>query len=701
MSVDRLLTDVLHLYQDVHDDARTEQIYATTATLLVNLSNPLNISLLTSHLLTAPALWRRSGCDPLRVCYRILAIFNTAGTYVKRNESGAGPAGGGNGLRAEPWARAVAAGADAQSQRWQHVLVLAGLLMGLTAGTDEEAPSAPLARRLRNTIEGAVVTAATRALQPSPDRGDGDGDRLAARATALALTYVFPLLSGPSQSRLPCTALIPACADAIVAEDGLEDAVWIRAIDGDFQKHGDKFSWSADTPSFQLLGRVEQRPLVSALGPLSRLLGYAIRHSRDTGPVVKALDDLVAFTGRLLLHWQASNLSGLEISEEGRFLDPETLRTTWSALWQLLRKVMYGVVAVLQHIVARTLLDPRLGNHAVAPVVASKALHILRNLYFISSYKGNDAFQVYGFTHLTSIDTIARYPQACVAFLRETMSSNPSAIPTHPLARTLDLFYLNTAEHLPLEMPSEACDALIVQPATAYLSYTAAPLSPRMVELFEAAHSAVLSVFSCPQNSSMAADLAPFYAESLFRSFPSHMSPRQFRLAFKSTMQVLSPPFPVSASHPDLAETLLEMVRLRFASAGTALLPPRPGAFAAAGGLPRPNEEPISEQSTLVLTLVDSLPYLPLVMVEEWMTMAALSIHDISDSMLRQVVQKRFWDILVSGELDVERSAIAVAWWGTRGGREAVLYGAGQLAPGTQQQFLMSVASPGSGESKL
>ncbi|KAK2070384.1 hypothetical protein P8C59_004880 [Phyllachora maydis] len=166
-------------------------------------------------------------------------------------------------------------------------------------------------------------------------------------------------------------------------------------------------------------------------------------------------------------------------------------------------------------------------------------------------------------------------------------------------------------------------------------------------------------------------------------------------------MQVLSPPFPVSASHPDLAETLLEMVRLRFASAGTALLPPRPGAFAAAGGLPRPNEEPISEQSTLVLTLVDSLPYLPLVMVEEWMTMAALSIHDISDSMLRQVVQKRFWDILVSGELDVERSAIAVAWWGTRGGREAVLYGAGQLAPGTQQQFLMSVASPGSGESKL
>jgi hypothetical protein len=42
---------------------------------------------------------------------------------------------------------------------------------------------------------------------------------------------------------------------------------------------------------------------------------------------------------------------------------------------------------------------------------------------------------------------------------------------------------------------------------------------------------------------------------------------------------------------------------------------------------------------------------------------------------MRDAVKARFWEVLISGELDPERSGLAVAWWSTRGGREMVLYG--------------------------
>jgi hypothetical protein len=94
----------------------------------------------------------------------------------------------------------------------------------------------------------------------------------------------------------------------------------------------------------------------------------------------------------------------------------------------------------------------------------------------------------------------------------------------------------------------------------------------------------------------------------------------------------------------------------------------------------------LSEQSALALALVDSLPYLPLPLVEEWFTVAAQQLNRIADPMLREPVKRRFLEILVSGDLDVERAAIGVAWWGTGGGRELVMLG------GAQEPFVMSGA---------
>ncbi|KAG5927580.1 hypothetical protein E4U42_002087 [Claviceps africana] len=83
----------------------------------------------------------------------------------------------------------------------------------------------------------------------------------------------------------------------------------------------------------------------------------------------------------------------------------------------------------------------------------------------------------------------------------------------------------------------------------------------------------------------------------------------------------------------------------------------------------------MSEQSALVLTLVESLPLLPLPLLEEWLDVAARAMHEIHDARLQAPVRKRLWHVLASGEMDVERSAVGVAWWGTHGGRELVLRG--------------------------
>lgn len=688
MPADRLLNQVLADYQTVHDERQTDRIFARTLTLLTELTNPLNLSLLTSQFLTSPAIWHsrdQPGADPLRAtCLRVLSVFNTAAIHVRRNELenddrrtalgfgiGAGPPVGG-GLRSEAWARAVVKGADERSSRWQHLLVLAGILMGFE-GSERQS----LSGGMRRTLEGAVVTAANLALHTLEREPP-----IARAAVVLALNWAFPLMSDVAREDVDCDALLPVAVEALVGGAGFQRGLFLGPIAADVRQLGQHLDWHEASASFLAIRNLGSKPLVETAGPLSKLVSYAIEKVRDHRLVLQAQNSLVAFTGGLLEQWLHVILSEVETSDESARLSANTIQVTWPALWRLLTNVLFAVVAILRSITARSLLDHHLRNDAVAPVVAAKTLHIYRNLSFISS-RGNDSFQVYTFSYLTSIDVLARYSEPSIAFLTDTSPPGTGSIPTHALHRTLDLFYLNTAEHLPLNLPPEACEKLIIQPATAYLSHSA-PHTTRMVELFEAAHSAVLSVLSCLQNGPIAIKLAPFYAETLLLSFPLRISPRQFRLAFSTMMQILSPPFPVSATQPGLAETLLEMVHFRIPHAGQAILP----AIHDQGQGSAP--PPMSEQSALVLTLIDALPYLPLPILEEWMNAVAGSLHEIPDPALREVAKQRFWELLGSGEMDVERAAIGVAWWGTKGGRELVLFGPSRGK--AQDPFLVSGA---------
>ncbi|KAI1143798.1 peroxin 8 [Hypoxylon sp. FL0543] len=688
MPADRLLATVLRAYQDTPNPTETDKILATTTALLTNLNNPLNLSLLTSHFLTARSIWLAP--DGLRTCLRVMSIYNTAAIHVRKNElqNVNAPRGVplvGSGVNSEDWARAVAKGADEKSSRWQHVLVLTGILMGME-GDDRRS----LSWSLRSTLEQAVVTAANLALEDHIRTGP-----LGRGAVVLALTYAFPLMSQSVKQHLHGNVLLPAIVEAMLGDEGFQHGDFISSITRDIAP-GRIISWRPDSPSVARISNLESRPLAQNMGPVARLAAFAVQHAADPNIVLQAHEELLGFTAGLLDKWTHCPLSIVDLSVESAALSPDALKGPHPMLWQLLKKIMFTVVAILQPIVGRSLLDPFMRNDVLAPTMAAKTLHTLRNLSFISTRQGAGAFQVYEFTYLTSLDIITRYPDACVSYLQDTQPPSPqngNAVPS-PSIQALTLFYLNIAEHLPLSLPTPAAETLIITPATAYLSPTTSwlsspannPPSSLTLQLFESAHACVLSVLSCPQHSPLAAQLIPFYIDVLLSSFPSRISPRQFRLAFRTVMQITSPPYPISATHPELSETLLEMLRFRALDASTDPLLDLNEKSAATSKEETPA---VSEQTALVLALIDALPYLPPHVLEEWLTRAAETMHAIADPPLREVARRRFWDVLVSGEMDVERGAVGVAWWGTHGGREMVLFGQPR---GHGAEFLMSGA---------
>jgi hypothetical protein len=289
---------------------------------------------------------------------------------------------------------------------------------------------------------------------------------------------------------------------------------------------------------------------------------------------------------------------------------------------------------------------------------------------------GNVSFSQYTFTYLTSIDILASYPNQSATFLDSIAPSELGHIPSHPLERNLDLFFLNTAEHFAPVLSSRQNEDLLLAAASPYL-ITAG--NPNLLPIFEAAHSVTLSVFSAPQNVDLTAKHLPFYVDALFRVFPHNLSARQFRLAFKNLIRVVSPPSRIAITQPMLAATLLDLVHERAIHAPDTPLPPSyvPSSTGSSGleSIPQSTIPDLSEKAVLILTLIDAFPCLSLALLEEWLPLTAIATQTVTDSAMREYCKKHFWEVLVGGEMDPERSQICVRWWTSRGGRESLING--------------------------
>ena len=668
MPADRLLTTVLRAFQDAPNPEQTNRTLSSTTSLLTTLSNPLNVTLLTSQLLHSPAIWNH--VDGLQTSLRIISIFNTAAITVRKHQleghkkpyDAYQPRLGG-GINCDDWATAVIKGADDRSPRWRHVLVIGGVLLGME-GQNRQG----LSRGLRMKLEGAMVTAANLSLEHPVNSGF-----LGAESVVLALNHAFPLLSDAVRRDLNYDAFVMIMVQTMTSTEGYQNGYFLEPIDFDVkQAPGNRFEWSVKSPSFVQLQKLAAKPLVSSMGPLSRLIAHAIENLSDPRRALEVRDHLLAFSESLFTSWKQNKLSEVDPSEEATFLTPDTVRVTLPVLWQVLKTTMFATVVILRAVVGRTLIDPVLSRKTVAPATAAKALLTLKNLYFSSSRLGSNAFSAYTFVNMTSIDILSRYPLESRDFLQKIYPAQAGQIPPHPLLRNLDLFYLNTCEHFTLALSPTDNESLIVTAASPYLNPTA---NAHLLEIFEAAHSAMLAVLAAPQNADLTAKVIPFYVESLFNSFPKNLSPRQFRFAFKSLMQITTPPSPLSASQPLLSETLLELLHHRALHALTTPLPPSLAIKSEADAKLEEKQPPLSEQAVLLLTLLDALPHLPLKTLENWLPLTADLLNVVDDVNMREHCKARFWEVLESGEMDIERSAVCVGWWSTRGGRERVLFG--------------------------
>jgi hypothetical protein len=427
-----------------------------------------------------------------------------------------------------------------------------------------------------------------------------------------------------------------------------------------------------------------QRPLVSSMGPLSRLIAHSVEQAKNPWIIQTMMDDLASFSRALTTQWRQIKFSDIEPADEAAQLEEEALHRSTPQLWNLLKAALFATTIILRGVFTRTLRDRALASDAIAPMVASQALQTLRHLYFITSRLGPASFSQHTFVYLTAIDILAAYPNHTDKFLKSIAPQQLGHVPSHPLDRILDLYFLNTAEHFTLILSTKTNEDLLVASAMPYL---AAGENRHMLPVFEAAHSVMLAVLTAPQSADITAKHLPFYIDALFSVFPHNLSPRQFRLAFKTLMRVTAPPSALSATHPDLPATLLELVFHRALSASAQPLPPDATALALQGSDAPP--PPLSEQAVLALTLIDALPMLPIPLLEEWLPLCADLLNRIDDDDMRETVKSRYWEVLVSGEMDAERSSAAVTWWTTRGGRELVLFGRESM-----QYGMMSGALP-------
>ena len=643
---------------------------------MITLNNPLNITLLTHQLLVAPAIWQRP--EGLRTTIRACSVFQSAVLSILKREDEALEAQSQNFWATTPpnlqnipkdeWLKAVIKGADERSARWTHLIVLGGLLIGFGPRENER-----LSKPLRRTLEKGFVQAVNAALKETRDHKDEFGSH----TVAITLNHVFPLLSDLERAQIDYDLLLPVLVGSVFfSQEGLQSAYFLALIDLDLIRTPDgKLNWPQQSPSSHQIDRLVAKPIITSLGPLSRLMSHAVEHVRDPWLIQTMIEDLQNFSAILIKQWRHCRLSTIETSAESKALTEESLSTTVPKLWKLLTSTLFAVVIVLRGALGRLLSDRGLASDAVAPVIVTQSLNTLRNLYFIINRVGTNSFSQYTFVNLTAIDVLSKYPVHASSFLQSIQPATLGTIPDSPLERTLDLYFLNTAEHFTLILPPNLNEDLLVAAAAPYLS---APLngSAELLPIFEAAHSVMLAVLSAPQSASLASKHLPFYVDALFRVFPANLSPRQFRLAFKTLLRVLAPPSALTALHPDLPATLLELVHQRAQEASTAALD------AARYGPAPADAPPLSEQAVLVLTLVDALPFLPLRLLHEWLGLAAGLVACVRDARMRDTCCRRFWDVLVAGEMDPERAQVAVVWWACEGGRERLLGEQGEMMSG-------------------
>ncbi|KAI4169826.1 MAG: hypothetical protein LQ343_005375 [Gyalolechia ehrenbergii] len=609
MSTDKSLATILRALQSVSGEQDSSRLLESATNLFVLLSNPSNVSLLASQILSAPAIW--SSADHVETVVRVIKLFTSASIRrLQRQTNLQAPviSFSQKVLSGDDWIIAVIKGVDRGIPQSRQLLALAGLLQGC-----ESQGRHGISTALHTKLQSLLINKTNLSLRDVSQRSSITDPGL-----VIAISLIFDVLDRQARVSLDHDLLLPMLISLVFFSDiGLRQGYFLSTIDTDIIEGVEKkFNWSTKSPSYRQLQFVASGPLMAALGRLARLAAFSIGQIDDMTILPRMLQDLSEFSRSLSIQWRQNKLSEIDVSEEMVFLSDETLRTPLPLLWRVLRTSMFAIIVMLTACMGRFLSDDFKGKCDV-PSSATLVLRILRNVCFISSRLGTDTLSQYSFVYLAAIDILAQCPRQAEQFVKEIQPTEIGKTPQHPLDRSMDLYFLNTAERFTPVLDSNIAIKLLTPAAAPYLRMDG---DTRLLQLFEAAHCIMLAVLAAPQNSDIAAAEIEPYAGFLF--------------------QASSQPLPRSPSAEETGDG-----------------------------------EPVSEQAVLGLALIDSLPFLSLDALEDWLPIAVRSIRLIQGPAIQHAVKQRFWEVLSNGEMDVDRAALCVTWWGTRGGREILFYG--------------------------
>lgn len=149
----------------------------------------------------------------------------------------------GGGLSLDDWIRAIAAGADDRSQRWKHLVVLGGLLIGI-GSLSEQGMDLYWTSATRKRVEAALVRATNLALVEVRERSETDG--LGGQTITLVLNHAFGCIADAERVQVDHDLLLPVLiGTAYYSSEGFQSAYFLGGLDLDVHvAQSGKRDWS-------------------------------------------------------------------------------------------------------------------------------------------------------------------------------------------------------------------------------------------------------------------------------------------------------------------------------------------------------------------------------------------------------------------------------------------------------------------------
>ena len=648
------------LRQDNVDADFVRETLRTSVETIVGLSNPVNVSELALAILTAPGTW--SIPDRLKSSLELIKLFHTAALAVANCELLS------NGVAIVPseledqvgdlsfdeWVAAIQDGVE-EADAWKKTLVYAGLLLGGAEYCDCFSPIVePRLAHAFGIIVNEVLDASTRNELP---------DHRAAGSMIVALSVAHHRLSSPIQMSINNDTLALTALQVLTGVDGLENGEFLSGIKHDvWEEQPGKLHWPGSSQSFVHVLAIQCKPVIEHIPQIARLVEYAVGNLKKPLKALKVREHMVSITQNIHDLWAPTPFSDVDPLEEEEHLSFETINVTFPLLKSILFRTLFITAFVLQSVLSRTAIERTLSKKLIATATAKECLEVLRYMNFVAYTNHHHLSSSYQYVLNAAIDLLAPHQIDSIQFLNSIYPPQAGRIPVSSFHRNLDLFYMNVSEHFSLKLPKNLLVKLIAKPATPYLC----PPPDIGTAYVEAAHSTYLMLLAAPNAGPFIDDLMPTYITTLFQVFPERISPAQFKIAFRSLIQYTTSPSPISRTHPELYNTLLELLNDHARHASVEVLDPPPVPTSAS--VPHQSYVPLSAQAHYLLALLACMPHIPYYEMEEWLDHALEITQSIEDQVMQNHIYERFMDLLLGNEMDSTRAACCHHWWATRSG---------------------------------